>query len=108
MTAHLHKSGRLGWRCVLPLILTAGVAIAPVSLAHAAPASEQRSIARVQLMPAAPDPLVVRDWPQVSRQYYELILAPARRLDGKPLVVLQTDPPACDIPSWVGGKPGKD
>jgi hypothetical protein len=108
MTVHLNKRDRLGWTCVLPLILTAWVAITPVSLAHAAPAVEQRSIPRVQLMPAAPEPLLVRDWRQVSRQYYELILDPARRLDGKPLVVLQPDTPAFDIPSWVGGKPGDE
>ncbi len=45
----------------------------------------QRSIARVQLMAKTPEPLVVRDWPQVSRQYYALLLNPATRLDGKAL-----------------------
>jgi hypothetical protein len=34
----------------------------------------QRAIARVQRMAQVPEPLAVRDWPQVSRQYYELLL----------------------------------
>jgi hypothetical protein len=71
-------------------------------------AEEPRQIARVQLMPPLPDPLVVRDWRQVARMYYELILNPASRLDGKPLVVLKMDPPAFEIPSWVGGKPADE
>ena len=66
---------------------------------------EQRSIARVQLMPPAPDPLIVRDWRFVARQYYEWILDPKTRIDGKPLVVHRADPAAFDIASWVGGEP---
>ena len=68
-------------------------------------ADNQCSIGRVQLMARVPEPLVVRDWPQVARQYYELLLNPATRLDGKPIVVLHPDRTAFDIPSWVGGKP---
>ena len=67
--------------------------------------AEQRKIARVQLMPSVPEPLIVRDWRKVARQYYELVLNPESRLEGKPLVVLKKDLPAFDIPSWVGGKP---
>ena len=70
--------------------------------------AEQRRIGRVRLMPPLPDPLVVRDWRQVARQYYELVLNPDSRIDGKPLVVLKKDPLAFDIPSWVGGDPADE
>jgi hypothetical protein len=69
---------------------------------------EQQRIARVQLMPPLPDPLVVRDWRQIARRYYELILNPESRIDNKPLVVLKKDPPAFEIPSWVGGTPADE
>jgi len=68
----------------------------------------QRSIARVQLMAKVPEPLVVRDWPQVSRQYCELLLNPAKRFDGKPLIALHTNKPSFDITSWVGKNPGDE
>ena len=67
-----------------------------------------RPIARVQLMAKTPEPLVVRDWPQVSRQYYELLLNPATRLDGKALIALHTNKPSFDITSWVGKSPGDE
>jgi hypothetical protein len=108
LLVYSNKGDRLRRTCVLPLLLAAWVAIVSVSRAHAAAAVEQRSIARVRLMPAAPDPLVVRDWRQVSRQYYDLILDPAARLDGKPLVVIRTDAAAFDMPSWVGGQAGDE
>jgi len=38
---------------------------------------EQLVIPRVRRMPRLPEPLVVRDWPQVAKQYYELLLDPA-------------------------------
>ena len=41
---------------------------------------EQFVIPRVQRMPRLPEPLVVRDWPQVAKQYYELLLDPATRI----------------------------
>jgi hypothetical protein len=65
----------------------------------------QRPIARVRLMPPAPDPLIVRDWSAVARQYYELILDPRRRLDGKPIAIANPDAATLDIPTWVGGRP---
>ena len=80
----------------------------PFCLGQSEPVTKQRSIARVQMMPRLPEPLVVRDWAQVARQYYDLILDPSSRLDGKPLVTLYADPPGFDIPSWVGGKPGDE
>jgi hypothetical protein len=91
-------------RALVTVLATLAVAV-PISARQADSAELQRPIARVQLMPRAPDPLVVRDWPRLARQYYELILNPDTRLDGKRLVVLRTDPPAFDMPSWVGGKP---
>ncbi|MCF7731057.1 MAG: hypothetical protein K9N23_05190 [Akkermansiaceae bacterium] len=71
-------------------------------------ADSQHAIERVQLMAKVPEPLVVRDWPQLAKQYYELLLNPATRLDGKPLVVLRPDRTSFDIPSWVGGTPADE
>jgi hypothetical protein len=71
-------------------------------------AEPQRPIDRVQLMPPLPEPLIVRDWRQVARQYYELLLNPDSRIDNKPLVVLKKDLPAFDIPSWVGDTPADE
>ncbi len=51
---------------------------------------EQFVIPRVQRMPRLPEPLVVRDWPQVAMQYYVVLLDPATRLDGNPLVVVDS------------------
>jgi len=65
---------------------------------------EQFVIPRVQRMPRLPEPLVVRDWPQVAKQYYELLLDPATRLDGNPLVVVDTSSNQFKIPSFVGPK----
>jgi len=73
-------------------------------LASSAQESRQ-AIARVQLMAEIPAPLVVRDWPQVSRQYYELLFDPAARLDGKPLIALHTNDPSFEMASWVGRNP---
>lgn len=81
------------------------------SLAFAAPGAvggEQLAIPRVQRMPQLPEPLVVRDWPQVAKQYYELLLNPATRLDGNPLVVVDTNANQFKIPSFVGTKPGDE
>ncbi len=33
----------------------------------------QRSSARVELMANVPEPLAVRDWPQASRHYHDLL-----------------------------------
>ncbi len=60
------------------------------------------TIARVRLMPALPDPLVVRDWHRIAREYYEQLLNPATRLDGNPLVRVQSEPPGFEIPAYVG------
>src|SRR5208283_499607 len=89
---------RLAVNSVLALIVLAALSVA-------AAGDSQRTIARVQLMAKTPDPLVVRDWPQVARQYYKLLLNPATRLDGKPLVALDTNTPSFDIASWVGKNP---
>jgi len=69
---------------------------------------EQFVIPRVQRMPRLPEPLVVRDWPQVAKQYYELLLDPATRLDGNPLVVVDTSSNQFKIPSFVGHKPSDE
>jgi hypothetical protein len=68
----------------------------------------QVKIPRVQLMPPLPEPLVVRDWPAVARQYYELVLDPARRLDDKPLVEVSPQGGSFSMPSYVGRKPGDE
>ncbi len=65
---------------------------------------EQLVIPRVRRMPRLPEPLVVRDWPQVAKQYYELLLDPATRLDGNPLVVVDKSSNQFKIPSYVGHK----
>lgn len=83
--------------------------ICAILMAIACLANEpQRLIARVQVMAKTPEPLAVRDWPQVSRQYYELLLNPATRLDGKALIALHPNTPSFDIASWVGGNPGDE
>jgi len=85
------------------------VALVALTLAVASTlGAEQRVIGRVQRMPRVPEPLVVRDWRQVARQYYELLLDPATRLDGNPLVVVDPDANRYKIPSFVGPKPGDE
>jgi hypothetical protein len=45
----------------------------------------QQPIARVQVMARTPEPLVVRDWPQVARQYPRGKMDPrAKRCGGPP------------------------
>ncbi len=48
-----------------------------VAVLAGAAEESQRPIARVQCMAKVPEPLVVRDWPQVSRQYYDRLPNPA-------------------------------
>ncbi len=69
---------------------------------------EQSVIPRVQRMPRLPEPMIVRDWPQVAKQYYKLLLNPATRLDGKPLVVVDTGSKQFKIPPFVGHKPNEE
>ena len=69
---------------------------------------EQLAIPRVRRMPRLPEPLVVRDWPQVAKQYYELLLNPAARLDGNPLVVVDESSNQFKIPPYVGHKPNDE
>lgn len=69
---------------------------------------EQRIIPHVQRMPQIPEPLVVRDWTQVAKQYYQLILDPSTRLDGNPLVVVDTSSHQFKMPSFVGSEPGEE
>jgi hypothetical protein len=52
--------------------------------------------------------MVVRDWPQVAKQYYELLLNPATRLDGNPLVVVDASSNHFKIPPYVGHKPNEE
>ncbi len=57
-------------------------------------------------MAKIPEPLVVRDWSAVARQYYDILLDPATRLDGKPLVVVHPEQSSSyDIASWVTQSP---
>jgi len=82
------------------------VVLVALTLAFAGTAGgEQRAIGRVQQMPRLPRPLVVRDWPQLAREYYELLLDPATRLDGHPLVAVDASTNQYKIPSYVGPKP---
>ena len=63
--------------------------------------AEQCDIPRVQRMARLPEPLVVRDWAQIARQYYALLLDPGTRLGGHPLVV-HTPEKGFKMPSYVG------
>lgn len=89
-----------------PMLWIAALCMAVTSAVAAE--DSQQAIARVQLMAKTPEPLVVRDWSQVARRYYELLLDPATRLDGKALVSLHTNQPSFDIASWVGKEPGDE
>ena len=55
------------------------------SLAGAAPgaAGEQRTVAWVEKMSRLPEPLIIRDWTQVSRKYYRLVLNSEHEIDGR-------------------------
>jgi len=74
----------------------------------APPAADPAPIPRVRLMPRLPDPLVVRDWPAVARDYYDFVFDPARLLDGKPMVSVDPRRPGFTMTSFVGGKPGQE
>jgi hypothetical protein len=43
-----------------------------------------------------------------AREYYELLLNPATRLEGKALLSLHTNQPWFDITSWMGKSPGDE
>jgi hypothetical protein len=106
-------------------ILLAGIAVMPALGGVAEPGAQARvtaapdaapvergegqvKIPRVQLMPPLPEPLVVRDWPAVARQYYGMLLDPGCKLDGKPLVVVDPQMPDFSMPSFVGRKPADE
>ncbi len=93
---------------ILFLPLTAASFLPPAAAGAAPAAVPQTPVPRVERMPRLPEPLVVRDWAAVSRAYYELVLDPARTLDGKPLVELAADGTTFRMPSYVGKKPAQE
>jgi hypothetical protein len=66
----------------------------------------QRSIAAVERMPRLPEPLAVRDWRAISRDYYERILDPNAAGDGFPVVEIKAGDAAFGMKSYVGSKLG--
>ena len=47
---------------------------------------EQIPISWVESMPRLPEPLLMRDWPEVSKAYYRLVLNASTQLGGKPTI----------------------
>jgi hypothetical protein len=76
--------------------------------ADAPPASPPGTIPWVQRMPRLPEPLVVRDWADISRKYYDLVFDPAKVLDGKPLVIPDPKGNGFLMPSYLPAKPADE
>ncbi len=80
-----------------------------LAAAGVAPAGDdQIPIPWVERMPRLPEPLEVRDWRQVARDYYEFVLDPVVRVDGHPLVAVEPGKPGFRMPSFVGPKLGDE
>jgi hypothetical protein len=73
-----------------------------------APPAAPGTIPWVQRMPRLPEPLVVRDWADVSRTYYDLVFDPATLLDGKPLVIPDPKGNGFLMPSYLPAKPADE
>lgn len=64
----------------------------------------QIPIAAVERMPRSLRPLAMRDWRDVSRRYYNLILDPNAKGDSFPVVNVEKDKPGFAIKDYVGSK----
>ena len=67
----------------------------------------------VEAMPRLPEPLVMRDWPEVSKAYYRLVLNASTNLDGRPTIApkpqridLIAQPASAEYVSTPSGEPG--
>lgn len=82
------------------------------NLQHGTPV-EPVTISWVEPMPRLPDPLVMRDWPEVSKAYYRMVLNGATQLGGKPTIApkqqridLSSLPVSADFVRTPRGDPG--
>lgn len=73
----------------------------------------QISIPWVEQMPRLPEPLVIRDWPEVSRAYYRLVLNASTQFGGKKTIApkqqridLSLLPVSAEVVRTPGGQPG--
>ncbi len=72
---------------------------------NSVPAVPQLKIAAVERMPRLPEPMVVRDWARVSRNYYSLVLDPEAVLDGHRLVVVDRERGGFRMPTYLEMEP---
>jgi hypothetical protein len=71
--------------------------------------TSQTAIARVEGMPNLPQPYAMRDWPQVTRDYIDILLDFDRRGEHLPLVRWRdASKTMVAIPAYVGGEPGPE
>ncbi|MCY3018042.1 MAG: glycoside hydrolase family 130 protein [Planctomycetota bacterium] len=64
----------------------------------------QYLIAAVERMPRLPEPLNIRDWPTIARDYYALVLNPDTVVGGHHLAAVKPGEPGFRMPSFVGPK----
>ena len=78
---------RLGWLAALVFVAVPARADR-IELAECLPAPGPTAIER---MPSLPEPLAVRDWRSVARDYYQTVFDPARAGEGFPAVQVDAD-----------------
>jgi len=64
----------------------------------------QLTIAAVERMPRLPEPLAVRDWSAVARDYYSFVLNPETVVDGHHLAAVKPGEAGFRMTSFVGSK----
>ena len=78
---------RLGWLAALVFVAVPARADR-IEVAELLPAPGPTAIER---MPSLPEPLAVRDWRSVARDYYQTVFDPARAGEGFPAVQVDAD-----------------
>ncbi len=84
--------------CALLLAMTA---LCPMRIAAG---EAQIPVAAVERMPRLPEPLNMRDWPAVAREYYAWVLNPQTVLDERHLAVVTPGEAGFRMPSFLSPK----
>jgi hypothetical protein len=97
------RTARAYASALLRVLYWAGL-LAPPAVVGAPTAGRIRAVER---MPALPEPLVVRDWPALSRAYYLRVLDPAATGLGWPAVQAD-EAPGFRLKSYLGAEPADE
>ena len=89
-------------RCLFTLPALLPMLLASLATAQTTRPTTQRTIAAVERMPSLPEPLDVRDWGDVSRSYYKMVLDPHASGDGFPAVAVDNNAAGFRMKSYLG------